>query len=87
MSTLKATLLAVLVVPAGVCFALSFLHWARTFGHVRPGAAPGTPFGWRREDPSQYTAEGQRQLALSLRYRRLGLALSIGAVAVNVFLA
>ena len=87
MSTLKVVLLAVLLVPAGLCIVLAFRYWARTVDHLRPGASSVTPFlSWRRDDPGNYTAEGKRALALSVRYRLLAFALGSVAILVNVFL-
>jgi hypothetical protein len=71
--------------PGVVALLRSFDHWGRAAQHVRPGAPRYTPFvSWLQDGKDNYTAEGQRHLALSVRWRFAGLAFLAAAVVLNI---
>ena len=85
-SMTRLQLAALITVAPGV-FALvrSFDHWGRAAAHVRPGAPRHTAFAsWLQDEREHYTAEGQRHVSLSLRWRVVALVFLAAAVVLNI---
>ena len=74
-----------LAILGALALGRSMYHWLRSALNLRPDASRLAPFAtWLRDKPEHYAPEGQRQLALRLRWQWIGLAFVAAALILNI---